>query len=225
MTAEILSDWVTERAAVHRALGDENRLRLVESLILSDRTPGELATQTGLASNLLAFHLRILEEVGIVDRRQSEGDSRRRYVHLRTDKLDMGSSPQTVGRPERILFVCTHNSARSQFAEAVWRRENGCEAWSAGTTPAKRVHPRAVDAARAHGIDLSPMRPKGYDAVPGSVDLVISVCDRAFESEIAVAGARMHWSVPDPIHGGPQAFESAFDEIADRVGRLRGQVR
>ena len=225
MTAEIPFEGVVERAAVHRALGDENRLRLVECLIHSDRTPGELAMQTGLASNLLAFHLRILEEVGIVERRQSEGDARRRYVHLRTGKLDVGSSPHTVGRQERILFVCTHNSARSQFAEAMWRRENGCEAWSAGTSPAKRVHPRAVDAARSHGIDLSRMRPKGYDAVPGSVDLVVSVCDRAFESEIAVAGARMHWSVPDPILGGPQAFESAFEEIADRVGRLRGRAR
>lgn len=212
-----------ERAAWHRALGDEHRLELIDCLLDSDRTPGELAAVTGLPTNLLAFHLRGLEEAGIVERHRSEGDARRRYVRLRAGALEM-AWPPPVAPPERILFVCTHNSARSQFAEALWSRGGRSEAWSAGTTPAERVHPRAVATARTYGVDLSGARPKGYAEVPDSVDLVVSVCDRAFEAEIAVAGARMHWSVPDPIGGGDRAFEAAFVEIAQRVERLRSRT-
>lgn len=214
-----------ERAARHRALGEEHRLDLVDCLLDSDRTPGELAAMTGLPTNLLAFHLRGLEDAGIVERHRSEGDSRRRYVRLRAEALEMAWPPRPDTPPERILFVCTHNSARSQFAEALWSRGEGGEAWSAGTSPAERVHPRAVAAARAYGVDLSGAHPKGYDEVPESVDLVVSVCDRAFESDIAVAGTTVHWSVPDPIRGGDRAFEAAFVEIAQRVDRLWSRTR
>jgi protein-tyrosine-phosphatase len=222
---EVKSRRNAERAARHRALGDEHRLELVDCLLDSDRTPGELAAMTGLPTNLLAFHLRGLEDAGIVERHRSEGDARRRYVRLRAGAFEMAWPPLPVTPPERILFVCTHNSARSQFAEALWSRGGGGEAWSAGTTPAERVHPRAVVAARTYGLDLSGAHPKGYDEVPDSVDLVVSVCDRAFEAEIAVAGAKMHWSVPDPIRGGDRAFETAFVEIAQRVDRLRSRTR
>ena len=210
---------------MHRALGEEHRLELVDCLLDSDRTPGELAVMTGLSSNLLAFHLRGLEEAGIVERHRSEGDSRRRYVRLRPEALEMAWPSRPMTTPQRVLFVCTHNSARSQFAEGLWGRGGGGETWSAGTRPAKRVHPRAVAAARSYGVDLSGARPKGYDDVPDSVDLVVSVCDRAFETDIAVAGPRMHWSVPDPIRGGDRAFEAAFLEIARRVDRLRSRTR
>ncbi len=219
-----MTETTSERAAIHRALGEEHRLRLVDCLIGSDRTPGELADMTRMSSNLLAFHLRRLEEAGIVERRRSEGDSRRRYVHLRTERLDRTLPDERTPRPQRILFVCTHNSARSQFAEAIWRLGGEGEAWSAGTSPVNQVHPLAVDSARSYGVDLSRMRPKGYEAVPLSVDLVVSVCDRAFEAKIPVTGRRVHWSVPDPIRGGRQAFESAFAEIAERVARLRGRA-
>ena len=222
---EINSRRTAERAALHRALGEEHRLELVDCLLDSDRTPGELAALTGLPSNLLAFHLRGLEDAGIVERHRSEGDARRRYVRLRTEALEMAWPTRPMTPPERVLFVCTHNSARSQFAEALWGRVGGSATWSAGTTPAERVHPRAVAAARMYGVDLSGVRPKGYDEVPDSVDLLVSVCDRAFESEVAVAGPRMHWSVPDPIRGGDRAFEAAFREIAHRVDRLRSRTR
>ncbi len=219
-----MTETTSERAAIHRALGEEHRLRLVDCLIGSDRTPGELAAMTKLSSNLLAFHLGRLEEAGIVERRRSEGDSRRRYIHLRTERLEKALPGHTVTPPQRVLFVCTHNSARSQFAEAIWRLGGDGEAWSAGTTPSEQVHPQAVDTARSYGVDLSRMRPKGYEEVPGSVDLVVSVCDRAFEAKIPVTGRRVHWSVPDPIRGGRQAFESAFAEIAERVAQLRGRA-
>ena len=84
----------------------------------SDRTPSVLAARHGLAGNLLAHHLDVLERVGLIDRHVSAGDRRRRYVRLRHDALrDVAS----IGRPRtgRALFICTHNSARSQLAAAV----------------------------------------------------------------------------------------------------------
>jgi protein-tyrosine-phosphatase/DNA-binding transcriptional ArsR family regulator len=211
---------VAERAAMHRALGDEHRLRIVDWLLTSDRTPGELGELTGLSSNLLAFHLRILEEAGVLERHRSEGDSRRRYVHLRSHVLEatgagFGSEPSGP-----LVFVCTHNSARSQFAEALWQSRGGGEVWSAGTHPSPRVHPQAIAAGRDFGVDLAEQSPKGYEDVPEAAGLVVSVCDRAFEAGVPIGGERIHWSVPDPVWGGQGAFEVAFVDIAERVGRL-----
>lgn len=217
---EAFSESLAERAAMHRALGDERRLRIVDCLAETDRAPGELSRLTGMSSNLLAFHLRALEEAGIVARGRSEGDSRRRYVHLRSDTLTILGLRGAVPPPRRVVFVCTHNSARSQFAEALWRATRQGEVWSAGTEPAERVHPQAVTAARNHGVDLTGMRPKGYEAVPGAADLVITVCDRAFESGVPLAGEKRHWSIPDPVGKGPPAFTAAFAAIAARVERL-----
>ncbi|MFP3913250.1 MAG: helix-turn-helix domain-containing protein [Actinomycetota bacterium] len=215
---------VWERAALHRALADEHRVRLVDSLIHWDRTPGELCEITGLSSNLLAFHLGILEEAGIVDRRRSEGDARRRYVRLRPEKLArVQAGVEASPLPSTVVFLCSHNSARSQFAEALWEAGGGT-AWSAGTSPARRVHPGALAPARVYGVDLSDRRPKGYEAVPEAADLVVTVCDRALESGVPLRGARMHWSIPDPVDGGPEAFRSAFADIASRVDRLRSRA-
>ncbi len=129
--------------------------------------------------NLLAHHLNVLEGAGLIERRRSEGDARRRYVVLRHEVM------ATVGivRPDwhgRLAFVCTHNSARSQYA-AAFARSLGFEASSAGLAPAERVHPMAVDVAAERGIDLSAERPRGYEELEERLDLVISVCDRAGE--------------------------------------------
>lgn len=208
------------RATAHRALGDGHRLRIVDLLHESDRTPGELATLTGLSTNLLAFHLKTLDEAGLVERRRSEGDARRRYVRLRPQGIASLRFAAPTAVPEKVVFVCTHNSARSQFAEALWRASRPGQAWSAGTDPAERVHPGAVEAGRRYGLDLAGMEPKGYRAVPPEADLVVTVCDRALESEPPLAGARLHWSIPDPVGRGSGAFESAFAEIAARMETL-----
>lgn len=209
---------------MHRALGDEHRLRIIDALALSDRTPGELSELIGLPSNLLAFHLKILEESGVLERRRSEGDSRRRYVRLRPDVVATAGAEETFGRGGPVVFVCTHNSARSQFAEAFWRSKGGEEVWSAGADPSSQVHRHAVAAGHEFGVDLAEQSPKGYEAVPEVAGLVVSVCDRAFESGVPVRGERIHWSVPDPVGSNQEAFESAFADIAERIGRLWDSV-
>ncbi len=211
------------RAAIHRALGDERRLAVVDALRLSDRTPGELAELTGLGSNLVAFHLGVLEEVGLIERTASEGDARRRYVRLRVATLaELGAAPGLVA--DEVLFICTQNAARSQLAAALWERATGRPAGSAGQQPAPAVHPLAVATAARHGIDLSAARPQGYDAVVTAPDLVVSVCDRAREAGPPFAAPTLHWSVPDPIAGGPEEFEAAYRELAVRIDLLASSV-
>src|SRR6478609_9967241 len=76
---------VERRAAVHAALGEPVRLAIVDRLALGDASPGELAEAVGLGSNLLAHHLKVLEDAGVIRRVRSEGDRRRSYVQLRLD--------------------------------------------------------------------------------------------------------------------------------------------
>ena len=213
-----------QRATVHAALGESARLRMVDALRISDRTFTELATVAGVPGNAAAHHLDVLESAGLIDRRVSEGDHRRRYVRLRRDPLEAVASPAGA-RPGLVLFVCTHNSARSQFAAALWQARTGGVAQSAGTTPADRIHPVAVRAAAEAGFDLSSATPKGYEAVVERPDLVVSVCDRAREAGIPFDAPKVHWSVPDPVpHGDIAAFRAALAEVHDRVDRLAGAL-
>lgn len=209
---------VERRAALHAALADPARLRIVDSLTLSDASPSELAQALGVGSNLLAHHLGVLEREGLVVRTRSEGDRRRSYVRLVPGAL----AALTVGRPRpapRVLFVCTASSARSHLAAALWRRASDVPAESAGTHPAERIAPGAVAAARRHDVDLPDVRPRHVEAVHESGDLVVTVCDRAHE-ELPFP-VDVHWSVPDPVPTGtPEAFDRALEELSRRVDRL-----
>ncbi len=132
---------------------------------------------------------------------------------------------------ERVLFLCTHNSARSQMAEALVRRvgQGRFEAHSAGTTPS-RVHPLAVKAMREIGIDISAQRSKGLDEYRGMLfDYVITVCDQAKEAcpIFPGAGRQLHWSLPDPsaAEGDEATRLSAFRNVRDDLmGRVRDFV-
>jgi arsenate reductase len=103
---------------------------------------------------------------------------------------------------QRVLFLCTHNSARSQMAEALLRQLAGdrFEAYSAGTE-ATHVRPLAIRAMADLGIDISGQQSKTLDRYLGEpFDYVITVCDQANEACPVFFGAkrRWHWSFPDP---------------------------
>ena len=227
MTIESMSlekRTVATRAAVHAALGDPARLAVVDELLLGDRSPSELAGALGLASNLLAHHLRVLEAVGVVERGRSEADRRRTYVRLVPAALAaIAPEPRLVA--PRVVFVCTHNSARSQLAAALWSRRSPLPATSAGTRPSPRVHRRAVAVARRHGLSLTGARTAVVADVLRPDDLVVAVCDSAYE-ELGPDPARLHWSVPDPAHTDDDAaFERAYADLDGRVDRLAPVVR
>lgn len=210
---------IRERANVHSALADPIRVAIVDELGTSDRTPTELGRSLGIPSNLMAHHLRILEQRGVVERRRSIGDGRRAYVHLLAERLD-GLTIRQMFLTESMIFVCTRNSARSQLAAAMWNRSrSSVGAGSAGTHPNGRVHPRAIRVGRQRGLDLAGAIPRPLDLVSVGHSLIVTVCDQARE-ELADR-VSIHWSVRDPVEiGTDDAFQSAADEIAWRVKRL-----
>lgn len=218
--AVVLDAGLRARAAVHAALGDPVRLAMVEELLAADRTASELRRRFGIESNLAAHHIGVLESVGIVERLPSEGDRRRRYLRLR-DGVAALVQPRSPIPASNVLFVCSRNSARSQLAAALWNRTHDVPASSAGTEPADRVHPRAVDAAARLGVDLAGARPRSVDELGTSPDLVVTVCDRAHE-ELRDAGWReLHWSTPDPAADGRRsAFDAALRSLERRISRV-----
>ncbi|MGX7829716.1 ArsR family transcriptional regulator [Actinokineospora sp. 24-640] len=219
------TDWSSElvaRARVHAALGEPARLAIVDRLLLGDASPSEVGAELGLPSNLLAHHVKLLGQAGLVERSRSEGDGRRTYLRLRTAAL-AGLVPAGVRQARRVVFVCSRNSARSQLAAALWAKRSAVPTASAGTAPAEAVHPLAVATAQAHGLSLARARPHHVEQVVRPDDLVVAVCDNAHE-ELDPAD-RLHWSVPDPAAvGTEEAFDSAFRDLADRVERLAPAV-
>ena len=223
---------VERRAAVHAALGEPVRLAIVDRLGPGDASPGELADAVGLGSNLLAHHLKVLDQVGVIRRIRSEGDRRRSYVQLCLDDAVVWAAAQaglttrvSQGGPvPRVVFVCTANSARSQLAAARWNAISPVPAASAGTHPAARVHPRAAAAGRRHGLRLSRVKPVAIEHVLRDGDLVVAVCDNVHE-QLDPSRDRLHWSIPDPVQiDTDEAFESAYADITRRVERLAATV-
>jgi arsenate reductase (thioredoxin) len=131
------------------------------------------------------------------------------------------------GAPIRVIFVCTGNSARSQMAEAILRRDGGpsFEVVSAGVDP-RGVHPLTVRTLAKAGIDIAGARSKAVAEFVGQpFDYVITVCDRARESCPYFPGGRetLHWGFDDPAEAeGTETerlavFERVMAEIAHRI--------
>jgi protein-tyrosine-phosphatase len=210
---------LTRRAAIHAALGDPSRLAIIDRLLVGDASPSELQLVLAIPSNLIAHHIKVLESADVVRRTRSEGDGRRTYLGLNIEALDV-MVPLTHQRATRVLFVCTHNSARSQLAVAIWNRHSGLPATSAGTHPVAEIHPGAVSAARRHDLQMHPRTPAHIDDVLSPGDLLVAVCDNAHE-ELGGDFPRIHWSIPDPARtSAPEAFDRTVDALTTRVDRL-----
>ena len=139
-----------------------------------------------------------------------------------------------AGERARVLFLCTHNSARSQMAEGLLRHLAGdrFEAHSAGTE-ATRVRPLAIRAMDEVGVDISGQESKTLERyLEEPFDYVITVCDDANEACPYFPGARnrLHWSFEDPAQaeGSEQerleVFRSVRDRIRDRVQAELGNL-
>ncbi|WP_433796477.1 helix-turn-helix domain-containing protein [Actinoplanes sp. CA-252034] len=215
------SSSLQARARLHAALGDPARLAIVDALTLGDASPGEIAAELGMATNLIAHHVRVLQDAGLLVRTRSEGDRRRTYLRLVPGVLSSLTTPR-LDAADRVVFVCTHNSARSQLAAALWRDRIGGEVTSAGTAPAQRVHPRAVRVAHEHGLALDPTGTRHVGDVLHDGDLVIAVCDNAHEDLTGPIRPRLHWSIPDPARADTdEAFEAVYTDLAGRIDRIK----
>ena len=128
--------------------------------------------------------------------------------------------------PLRVLILCTGNSARSQIAEALLAHKGAgrFEVASAGSRPASRVNPVAVEVLREVGISWDGKVPKGLDGLDAQRwDFVITVCDRAKEACPIFPGTPIlaHWGMPDPaeVEGTDDARRRAFRETLLVLGR------
>jgi arsenate reductase (thioredoxin) len=131
---------------------------------------------------------------------------------------------------KRVLFLCAHNSARSQMAEGFLRAFAGdrFDIQSAGTR-ATRVHPFAIKVMREFGIDISKHESKAVDDVGEGWDVVVTVCDASCPVPPR-SGLKLRWKVPDPsVARGTEAqrlevFRRVRDSIGSRVRLLADRL-
>jgi protein-tyrosine-phosphatase len=223
------------------------RWALLSELTRSDRAVRELTELVGEPQNLVSYHLRQLHDGGLVLRHRSAHDGRDVYYAIDLarcrDELEDSvralhpalwpTAPATGharSKRERILYLCTGNSARSQMAEAltVHLSDGAITAASAGSAP-KPLHPNAVRVLQERGIDISGNHTKHLDRFrTRRFDRVITLCDRVREvcPEFPSRPARVHWSIPDPAAEGTTdratypAFERTADELETRISYL-----
>jgi protein-tyrosine-phosphatase/DNA-binding transcriptional ArsR family regulator len=224
------------------------RWRLLRELVQSDRAVWELMVLVEEPQSLVSYHLRLLRDGGLVSARRSSADRRDSYYTIDLSACrealqtagralhpalrlapEPPARPRTgrSGRRQRVLFLCTGNSARSQMAEALLERMSAgtIEAASAGSHP-KPLHPHAVRVLQTRGIDISANRTKHLDEfVSQRYDTVITLCDRVREvcPEFPSRPELVHWSIPDPAQEGRSepasypAFERTAAELETRI--------
>ncbi|MFZ0548962.1 MAG: ArsR family transcriptional regulator [Candidatus Promineifilaceae bacterium] len=235
-----------------KLLSHDIRWHLLSVLAESDRRVQELVALLQRPQNLISYHLRLLRDGQIIHERRSSADGRDVYYsldldHLRSLYLNSGQSLHPAlaaagsgiidaglakkasfgGRPYRVLFLCTHNSARSQLAEAILRNQagNSMEVFSAGSDPAG-VHPMALQVAADLNIDISSQHSKHMNEFDGQqFDAVITVCDKVREicPVFPTETRQIHWSLPDPTEATGskaqkyQAFTQTARDLSTRI--------
>jgi protein-tyrosine-phosphatase len=231
-----------------KLLAHDVRWGLVSALARSDHRVNELVRLLDQPMNLVSYHLKQLRDQQLVTERRSSADGRDVYYSLNLDLLrtryfatgaalhpmlsttDMPPADKVAVRPpSRILFLCTHNSARSQMAEAILRHLGGerVAVFSAGSEPSQ-VHPEAVRAMAALGIDISQQQSKHLDTFANqSFDYIITVCDRVREvcPLFPTDPERIHWSFADPAAveddaARARAFQQTAQQLVARVRHL-----
>jgi protein-tyrosine-phosphatase len=127
---------------------------------------------------------------------------------------------------KKVLFVCVENSNRSQMAEAFARMHGGdqIEAHSAGSRPSGRVNPKAIEAMRELGYDLTQHTSKGLDSFNGSEVEVAVTMGCGDECPLVLAKQRVDWKIPDPREMSPEEFRGVRDLIERQVKSLIEQL-
>jgi len=250
-----MESFVVTRLAT---LGHPQRLGIFRMLMR--RYPGrvsagEIAVARGLKASTLSSYLGALMQAGLVTQERS-GTSLLYSVDLPAVRstLDYLLLDCCLGRPDlclpsaltakqglpamsatpyNVLFICTGNSARSIFAEALLRAEGGDRfvAHSAGTKPYSELNPFALAVLRDKGHDIAPLRAKNIAEFQGegapTLDFVFTVCDQAANEDCPAWEGQpitAHWGMPDPVKvEGTDAERSlAFQQA---YGALRNRIR
>lgn len=232
-----------EQNHVMKLLAHDLRWRLVEELALTDRRVHELGEKANQAQNLVSYHLAQLRRAGVVRERRSSADARDVYYSLDVDALrfaleqsirivhpglqlverEISTGSFQQERAARVLFLCTHNSARSQMAEAILRQQGGerVDVASAGSNP-REVHPLVFRTLAELGVGAEGLRSKDLNVFADhSFDYVITLCDIVREVRSTFPGEpeHLHWSLADPIAvaRSPRTAEAAFRQTAEEL--------
>lgn len=120
---------------------------------------------------------------------------------------------------KKVVFVCVENSNRSQMAEAFARIHGAgkVEAFSAGSRPSGIVNPKAIEAMREIGYDLTTHTSKGLDLFNGQQVEVAVTMGCGDECPLVLANRRVDWQIPDPKHMAPEQFREVRNLIEQRV--------
>ncbi|HEY1353353.1 MAG TPA: ArsR family transcriptional regulator [Ktedonobacteraceae bacterium] len=245
-----MNETILQPPSILKLVAHEVRWTLLCRLARSDLRVQELGDLLALPQNLVSYHLRKLREGRLVTERRSSADERASYYSLdlgqfQTYYLAAASTlhPSIVPAPDteeresrkqhqlRVLFLCTKNSARSQMAEALLRHlsQRRVEAYSAGSQPARAIHPLAWQVMERIGVDMSGAVPKHVDLFRGQhFDAIVTVCDRVREvcPVFPDGPERIHWSFPHPaLEMGSEktqyyAFEQTSVQLATRIRLL-----
>lgn len=239
------------------ALGHPHRLAVFRLLMrrFPDRVPAtELARALGFKSSTLSTYMNALMQVGLVTqlrvgtslRYAIDMDSAREtfdYLLLdccrgRPDICTPSVNPELFGvrhmtdRKFNVLFICTGNSARSIFAEAILTKEAGDQfvAYSAGTKPRSELNPFALDVLEHKGHDVSALRSKNVAEFQTNeapdFDFVFTVCNQAANEDCPAWSGQpvsAHWGMPDPAKADGSdaekslAFHHAYGALRNRI--------
>lgn len=126
---------------------------------------------------------------------------------------------------KKVLFICIHNSARSQMAEALLNSlfPDRYTAYSAGAKPAEKINPYVIKVLQEIGIDISQKHPKGLDTFSGwEFDYVVTVCEEGKEECPFFPGGKIyiHKYFPDP-----SSLKGSDEEITQKVRELREEIK
>lgn len=127
-------------------------------------------------------------------------------------------NPESAAR-RSVLFVCVENSNRSQMAEAFARIHGGdrVAAASAGSRPSGRINPKAIDAMKELGYDLTTHSSKGLETFNGTAVDVAVTMGCGDECPLVRAGRREDWQIPDPREMSPEEFRGVRDLVEKNV--------
>lgn len=238
-------------------LSHANRMRVFRLLVrrYPDALPaGEIAQVLDYKASTTSVYLSALTKAGLIEQHRF-GTTLKYQLNLQTARTlvaDLfrdccGGRPdlcppdfylQTLGDTVmektrfNVLFVCTGNSARSLFAEAILRHEAGdrFNAYSAGTTPASAPNPRAIEMMQSKGIDTAALQSKHMSEFQSetapSMDFVFTVCDLAANEECPPWPGQpisAHWGLPDPVKATGTdaekrlAFQQTYGAMRNRI--------
>lgn len=246
---DMMDATLHDAVAFFRLLADPVRCAILMRLARSDERVSELSNIIRQPRETVAAALADLESAGLVTSRISDAGAGERYYQLNLDQLQQryasagmmihptlgqgiaAAEEETAPRAKpRILFLCTHNSARSQMAEGLLREfsHGSIDVFSAGSQP-DEVHPLAIETMDSMRIDIRGQRSKHYEEfLDQSFDYVITVCDRARETCPVFPGLKesIHWSIPDPAAVEDEAerrraFHQTATQLANRIRYLQ----